>query len=50
MEKERQRRAEAIAKRSEDAKSAHQRLVEKQKQDRINKGREQWRHNLLGEL
>ena len=50
VEKERRRRAEAAAKRSEDVRQQHQKLVEKQKQDRINRGREQWRNNLLGEL
>lgn len=49
LERERKRRADAAAKRVVDAKSQHQKLVEKQKQDRINKGREQWRSNLLGE-
>ena len=48
LDKERRRRAELAAKRSDDVRSQHQRLMEKQKQDRINKGKEQWRNNLLG--
>ncbi|KAF6034950.1 NEK1 [Bugula neritina] len=47
VEKERQRKADVAAKRADELKIQHQKLIEKQKQDRISKGREQWRNNLL---
>lgn len=48
VEREKQRRAEAAARRSAELKDQHRKLIEKQKNDRINKGRQQWRSNLLG--
>ncbi|XP_067944061.1 serine/threonine-protein kinase Nek1-like [Watersipora subatra] len=47
LEKEKRRRAELVEKRAEDAKLQHQKFVEKQKQDRIKRGKDQWRSNLL---